>query len=348
MKSIYPVAISALAFALFSSSADVSMQSQALVIPQSAIQLFEVNPGIDASGVAPIGDKTFLLVADNKNCEVVIVETKTRVVRKDDLRIPETSSCDDWEAMAKDQKKNFYLVNSHGDFVRFVFKDETLAEPNDFQIIVKPDQQKGKAKPFEKIKESFKEIEKLLGHSAEIEGLAVKDGARSIELFFGIRQKDVEVIHVCRAEITNDGMTTGLTPAFTFRVPKAPQNYWHLSSIEYVPEVNGFLLMTSSEVGSTFYGSQLWFVSDDQLASANWKDYKEITPKLLTPNPFGDKNKAEGIAVLDANGADLKVVIMFDNDSKESAMAEVPIPKSLLIPYAKSTGSPSTSSPSPR
>ena len=81
----------------------------------------ETTPTLDdvleASGVEPIGDGQFLLVAHDKKVPLRVIETATGKQVGPLLssgRFPaETPKSSKWEGMARDSEGNYYLVGSH-------------------------------------------------------------------------------------------------------------------------------------------------------------------------------------------------------------------------------------------
>ena len=98
-----------------------------------------------------------------------------------------------------------------------------------------------------------------------------------------------------------------LKPLFTFEAEPREGFTSELTSLEYVPALGGFLVVTASEDESNaFHGNTLWFVADGATEPAE---------KIAT---FEVAMKAEGLAVLGAekNGSRtaVKLLITYDND----------------------------------
>jgi hypothetical protein len=273
--------------------------------------LFKNEEKFDPSAVEPIGDGTYLLVADDDTTPLLIVDAKTREIIPKRLEIPDfQASNPDWEAMAKDSENNYYLIGSHSHLLRFRLKDEMEKDPAKIKIECKIDID---------IKEFFDSLQGILkGHSPQIEGLAVWRNGGKKELVVGVREKGSKTIHVYHSEFADDKLHLKLL--FHFIVPEvenAKNVEWHLSSIEYVPAWDGFLVITSTEEQDKFYGSMLWFVSNEMLKGLK-QSSTEVTPDKS--KVFEPTMKAEGLAVLPSTDkAKLRVIIVFDNDSRKAA-----------------------------
>jgi hypothetical protein len=97
---------------------------------------------------------------------------------------------------------------------------------------------------------------------------------------------------------------------------------WHLSSIEYIQALNGFLVVTSTEDDrNRFYGNKLWFVSRENLKtsqpSSSTGAFKDATKVMIGGKVFDSKMKAEGLTVIDNAGR--KVALVFDNDYRKTS-----------------------------
>ena len=78
-----------------------------------------------------------------------------------------------------------------------------------------------------------------------------------------------------------------LKPAFRFAADPREGEASELTSLEYVPELGGFLVVTASEdAANAFHGNTLWFVADGETTRAQ---------KIAT---FEVAMKAEGLAIL--------------------------------------------------
>ncbi len=148
----------------------------------------------------------------------------------------------------------------------------------------------------------------------KIEGLAIReskkaDGSACRELVIGLRAPTDRV----RAFVTDISRAPSadaeleLKPLFSFEAESREGQTSELTSLEYVPQLGGFLVVTASEDESNaFHGNTLYFVSDGEANRAH---------KIAT---FEVAMKAEGLTVLGAekDGAktEVKLLITFDND----------------------------------
>ncbi len=289
------------------------------------VMFFKDHPTIEPSAVEPIGDGTYLLVADDNTKDLLIVEKQTGKIVAPKLEIPGLAKNPDWEAMAKDGE-DFYLIGSKGSLFRFRLneqeKDGTRIQVTAAKEIL--------INNFDLVRTELK------GRKPEIEGLAIYSNEQKKELVVGIRERQAvdprtAPNHFFRAEIVEPGLT--LTPFFKFdatdpAVPGAADVAWHLSSMEHVPHWGGFLVMTTTEKQDQYYGSVLWFVSEAQLkqysnAASAFRSVVPTRSQVFQQSVTGGRPgiKAEGLAVLsNANSTQAKqtisAVIVFDNDSR--------------------------------
>ena len=309
IQSLRTILTFGLAGFCFFASIDTSIKAQGISVQGLALA-FKQAEGIEPSAVEPIGDGTNLLVADDRTQALLIVNAKRREVAKEKLPIPPGGSFPKWEAMAKDRQKNYYLIGILAGLFRFHLKDEAETTPAKIKI-------EGE---IEKL--TFKQSDDLKNcPPARIEGLTVwVNDSGEEELVIGKRDDTLDTIHVYRAKITADKQLL-VKPFFEFGVPKvenAVNVKWHLSSIEYVPDWEGFLVVTSTEsIDNKFYGNMLWFVSNEELKGPQQSspacNFRVVTP--IMSEVFEPAMKAEGLAILkSAEKAKLSVVIVFDND----------------------------------
>src|SRR5262249_2019599 len=93
---------------------------------------------------------------------------------------------------------------------------------------------------------------------------------------------------------------------FTFQADPREGFTSELTSLEYIPALGGFLVITASEdENNAFHGNALWFVADGQTSQAC---------KIAT---FEVAMKAEGLTVLsdekDGARTAVKLLITYDN-----------------------------------
>jgi hypothetical protein len=231
------------------------------------------------------------VVDDKKPAALMVLDGNGKVIRKPSLSAV-FSGNPDWEAMAKDAKGNYYLLGSRSALYTFRFEStETKINPT----------------------------KKTVEGGFEIEGLAVREVGGLRELSFGIRERNSEKVRVYRSAVDNQH-SLSLTPFFEFDAPGTQAVKWHLSSIEYVPELKGFLIITSTESPpdtNYFYGNRLWFVDEKYLPATPPKPTDKFTDvKPLRSCVFETEMKAEGLAVLsyDDKRKSVKLAIIYDND----------------------------------
>ncbi|HKO42890.1 MAG TPA: hypothetical protein VJU84_06360 [Pyrinomonadaceae bacterium] len=324
-------------FGFITSVAVVSLAQE--ISGSGPVMFFRDQPSVEPSGVAPIGDGTYLLVADDNTRDLLIVEKQTGKILRTNVVIPGLNRYPDWEAMAKDGE-DFYLIGSKGLLFRFRLNEQE----KDWSKIQVTAAKELVISNFGLVKTELK------GRRPEIEGLAIYSNDQKKELVVGIRERQsvgprTAAIHFFGAEIVEAALT--LKPFFKFdatepAVPGAAEVAWHLSSIEHVPDWNGFLVMTTTENADRYYGSILWFVPEAQLkqppnAQGPFRLVVPTRSKVFQESIPGGRPgiKAEGLAVLSNMDSKLakqtvSAVIVFDNDSRAPSAL-------LLVELAKPT-----------
>jgi hypothetical protein len=284
----------------------------------------KVDVVIEASGVQPIGDGRRILVAHDKHPALFVVDVATgRIIGEPitSAKFPEPSKLGGpkWEGMARDAEGNYYIIGAHvgktdeeraskSVLLRFRLKDSDQPAIDDASV-VRWD-----------ISRSLESALKAAGLDAravgqrKIEGLAIRestksDGSPCRELAIGLRAP-TDKVRAFVADITASPAPDAeleLRPLFTFQADPREGYTSELTSLEYVPALGGFLVVTASEdVTNAFHGNTLWFVAYGINGAAR---------KIAT---FEVAMKAEGLAVLGAetDGArtSLKLLITYDND----------------------------------
>ena len=158
------------------------------------------------------------------------------------------------------------------------------------------------------------------GTDARVEGLAVwVNDNNEKELVFGIRDiPGKPLLRVSRAKMSDSELSLSEFFAFVAKKPDAGPVEWHISSLEYVKALDGFLVITSTEDDSTnqFYGNKLWFVSRKNLKTSEPSSctdkFKDATKMMIEGKVFDSTMKAEGLAIIDNAGS--RVALVFDND----------------------------------
>ncbi len=269
-------------------------------LTKTLTEIKDKNGGkVESSAVVPIDDKS-ILIAHDKRPQLLAFDTEgTALAATSKFDFPIVC-----EAMAKDTAGNFYVISSRGTLIRFRFGVG-------FSVV---------APLTTTVKVS----------NGEIEGLAIQESDSRRFLVVGFRDESSDVIRVHRADITNLKEGQVLTPDkyFRFDARKTQAISWHLSSIEYVKEWKGFIVITATEIQGTdtFYGNRLWFVSETEInkQSVDVTDGFRHVSDLSKSCVFETEMKAEGLAVKssNSNGA-ITVYIVYDNDSRGTGKLEV-------------------------
>ena len=273
---------------------------------------------IEPSGVAPLGDGRRVLVADNKAAVLYVVDVATGAFVGAPLSssklAPTTSTGPSWKGMAVDSEGNYYLVGSHAGK-----SDEERAVSS---VVVRFRLRSGDHPSIEddsvvrwNIADSLEAALRAEGLDAarvakrEVGGLAVRELGGHRELVIGLRKPD-DKIRAFAADITDapsPDATLRLRRTFAFDAgcPEgvAPQ----LTSLEYVPVMGGFLVLTAT-VGTdnAFHGNTLWLVNNGQPNAA--RSYATFEAAM----------KSGGLAVLGVKATshqtEIKLMITYDND----------------------------------
>jgi hypothetical protein len=284
----------------------------------------KVDTVIEASAVEPIGDGRRLLVAHDKHPALFIVDAASGKVLGEPItspKFPVTSwlGGPKWEGMARDSEGNFYLIGAHvgktdeermskSVLLRFRVSDGDSPAIDDSSVL------------SWHIARSLEANLKGEGLSAaavakrKVEGLALREtrsaeGTTKRELLIGLRAP-TDKVRVFQADITNPPSPEAeieLKPAFSFVAEPREGQASELTSLEYVPELAGSLIVTASEdEDNAFHGNTLWFVPDGQAGQA-----KKVAK-------FEVAMKAEGLAILGVEKAGertaVKLLITYDND----------------------------------
>jgi hypothetical protein len=300
---------------------DLRLESASLPVP--LVQDGKVNVVVEASGVEPIGDGRRLLVAHDKDPALFIVDTESGRIMGDPITSPHFPQKNEagpkWEGMARDGEGNLYLIGAHNGktelerdtksvLIRFRLKDGDSPAIDDSSIVT---WRVGRALEAALKADGLPAAEVA---TRKVEGLTIRetkaaDGRSHRELFIGLREPK-DRIHVFVADIStapSPGAELELKPAFAFPADPREGQASELTSLEYVPALGGFLVVTASEdTANVFHGNTLWFVADGDVDRAR---------KVAT---FEVAMKAEGLAILasETNGprTAVKLVITYDND----------------------------------
>jgi hypothetical protein len=296
---------------------------ESVTLPAPLLDEGKVDTVIEASGVEPIGDGHRLLVAHDKDPALYILETASGRILGAPINSPHFPKKNDagpkWEGMARDSEGNFYLIGAHN--------GKTVEERATKSVLIRFRLNDGDSPAIDDasittwhVARGLEAALKSDGLSPEevaarkVEGLTIREqktqgGQARRELFIGLREPK-DKIHVFSADISTSPSPDAeleLKPAFSFPADRREGEASELTSLEYVPALGGFLVVTASEdAANVFHGNTLWYVADGETSRAN---------KVAT---FEVAMKAEGLAVLGAekNGprTAVKLLITYDND----------------------------------
>jgi hypothetical protein len=284
----------------------------------------QVNLIVETSGVEPIGDGHRVLIAHDKHPALFVVDVATGRVAGAPItspRFPEASKLGGpkWEGMARDAEGNFYITGAHvgktdeerackSVLLRFRLRDSEQPTIDDASVI-----RWNIARSLESVLRAEGLSDKAVGQR-KIEGLALRewhkaDGSPARELVVALRNPS-DRARAFAADITATPAQDAeleLRPLFSFQPELREGQTSEMTSLEYVPELQGFLALTASEdKNNAFHGNTLWFIADAQPHSARKIGIFEVAMK------------AEGLTVLsiEKNGGRTaaKLLIAFDND----------------------------------
>jgi hypothetical protein len=142
-----------------------------------------------------------------------------------------------------------------------------------------------------------------------VEGLAVRGGGGRRELVFGLRKPD-DKVRAFAADITaapSPDAALELRPLFAFDAGRREGVAAQLTSLEYVPVMGGFLVLTTTaDANNAFRGNTLWLVANGERRRA--REYETFEVGM----------KAGGLTVLRVETAGgrtaIKLLITYDND----------------------------------
>lgn len=286
-------------------------------LPAPILDHGRVNTVIEPSGVEPIGDGRQVLIAHDKAAPLYVMDVASGTLVGEPFTSPKLPSTakggPKWEGMARDREGAFYIIGAHNGKT----DEERTAKAHLFRFRLKES-----ASPAIDDDSVVRwEIERSLvgalkGASLDdaavgkrkIEGLAVREQNGQRALIVGLREPG-DKVRAFVADVTGkaDGATLELKPLFAFEADPREGIPSQLTSLEYVPALGGFLVLTASEdADNAFHGNTLWFVADGETRHAR---------KIGT---FEVAMKAEGLAVLNAETAGrqtkLRLLVMYDND----------------------------------
>jgi hypothetical protein len=158
------------------------------------------------------------------------------------------------------------------------------------------------------------------------------------ELVFGLRERQ-NPIRAYAANITElpaPNAKLALYPLFRFDAGERAGVRSQLTSIDYMPEWNGFLILTSTEDSSNrYHGNTLWFLSDEKISASRPAQLppdklKLADLRLVEPQKvwvFGVDGKAEGVCILSEETASsggrarsARLALVYDNDTAKTGI----------------------------
>jgi len=273
---------------------------------------------IEPSGVAPLGDGRRVLVVDDKAAALYVVDVATGALEGAPLGSsklpPTTNTGPSWEGMAVDSEGNYYLVGSHTGksdeeraassvVVRFRLRSGDPPAIEDASVV-----RWNIAGPLEAALRA-EGLDAARVAEREVGGLAVREAGGRRELVIGLRKPD-DKIRAFAADITDapsPDATLGLRRTFAFDAGRRDDIAPQLTSLEYVPAMGGFLVLTAM-VGAdnAVHGNTLSLVNNGQ---------PNVARSYAT---FEGAMKAGGLAVLGVKATshrtEIKLMITYDND----------------------------------
>ena len=284
----------------------------------------KVDVTIEASGVEPIGDGHRILVAHDKHPALFVVDVATGCIVGEPItsaKFPEPSKLGGpkWEGMARDAEGNYYIIGAHvgktdeeraskSVLLRFRLKDSDQPAIDDASVV-----RWDISRSLESVLKAERLDPRAVGQR-KIEGLAIResrkpDGSACREMAIGLRAP-TDKVRAFVADITatpSPESEVELKPLFTFQADPREGFTSELTSMEHIPALGGFLVVTASEdETNAFHGNTLWFVADGIHGPAR---------KIAT---FEVAMKAEGLTALgtetDGSRTSVKLLITYDND----------------------------------
>ena len=277
-----------------------------------------VDVVIAPSGVAPLGDGRRVLVAHDKAAPLHVVNLATGALVGAPLGSPKfpptTRTGPKWEGMALDSEGNYYLVGSHSGksdqeraarsaVVRFRLRGGEPPAIEDASVV-----RWDIARPLEAALRRRGSTRRRSRNGRSRGWRSARAGGRR-ELVIGLRKPD-DKVRAFAADITaapSPDAELELRPLFAFDAGRREGVAAQLTSLEYVPAMGGFLILTAT-VGAdnAFHGNTLWLIANGERRQA--RQYAT----------FEEGMKAGGLAVLGVKQAgrrtEIKILITYDND----------------------------------
>jgi hypothetical protein len=279
-----------------------------------------VDVVIEPSGVAPLGDGRRVLVAHDQAAPLHVVDLATGALVGAPLGSPKfpptTSAGPNWKGMALDSEGNYYLIGSHSGqsdeeraarstVFRFRLGSGEPAAIEDASVV-----RWDIARPLEAALRA-QGLDAARVAKREVEGLAVREGGGRRELVIGLRTPD-DKVRAFAADITAapapaPDTALELRPVFAFDAGRREGVAAQLTSLEYVPAMGGFLVLTAT-VGAdnAFHGNTLWYVANGERRGARQYATFEVGMKAGGLTVLGVEQSGRGTAI--------KLLITYDND----------------------------------
>jgi hypothetical protein len=331
--------------------------------PPRALPQLESSDGeaidMEASGVEALGRDVFL-VAGDKDQPIVVLDASgasPRVAKQ--LKLQGAPKKPKWEAMARDHGGSVYVIGSHNAATETNKAVEKLAARSTivrFEIEgdpARPQDLKAKRELTLSITRALAgtglyDAQNPQASRAKIEGLAVRArgeaGRPRPELVVGLREpfdcpgSGGACVRALSADLggvpggAEGPFELSLAPLFTFQAGARQGVPSKLASLAYVPEWQGFLVLTSTEDDAhEFHGNTLWFLPDAEARGTALGAAQKVWVFGLLPevpsgpsggNPASPEAKAEGLTVFPReNGADpdrLRIAIVYDDDANDT------------------------------
>ncbi len=307
-----------LAFLVRPGLADSRFTLEATALPRPMLSQGKLNAVVEASAVQSLGDRGLALVAHDKLAPLHVLEVATGELVGEPIASPRFLSASKagpkWEGLARDGDGSLYVIGSHGGAT-----DEEIAAHS---VLTRFRLGHGETPSMDDASVARWDLSRPIiaalraqgvGEASiakrKVEGLAIREANGVRQLVVGLRAP-TDRVRVFAADITHaeDGAEVALRPLFEFSAGASEGVTCELTSLEYVPNLKGFLVLTSTEDElNVFHGNTLWFVADGETSQAH-----EIAR-------FEVAMKAEGLSVVDAEKADgpdaVNLLVVYDNDA---------------------------------
>ncbi len=273
---------------------------------------------IQPSGVASLGDGRRVLMVHDEAAPLQVVNLDTGALIGAPFGSPKfpptTGTGFKWEGMALDSAGNYYLVGSQTgksgesraartEVVRFRLRGSEPLAIDDASVV-----RWDIDGPLEAALRA-QGLDAARVAERKVEGLAIREAGGRRDLVIGLRKPD-DKVRAFTADITaatSDDAALTFRPLFAFDAGPREGTAAQLTSLEYVPEMSGFLVLTATvDANNAIRSSTLWLVVNGEKRTA------------CSYATFEVAMKAGGLAVLgvEASGhrTTIKLLITYDND----------------------------------